>query len=180
MSEHASKRRCRGNAAGAAVGIFVAALAAAAPLGAEPTCQLNPKGLTICIGRYALCDKSNCKTVAGNARCTCPILDGASIASLDQLGGSCTPPKKGTVYSLFSLQGYGTSGTLTCPQGTQFAQCWNATCEVLPGGKQATCTCPLCPGPFVTPGGSCNPANCKSEILVGAAFPVKGGACIGN
>jgi len=170
----------RNRAIGVVLGVLVA-LAAAGPLAAEPTCSLNPKGLTICNGAYALCDKATCKAGAnGQTECTCPVLKGPAIASLDQLGGSCTPTQKGVVYSLFSLQGFQQGQQLACPQGTQFAQCWNATCKLLPGGKKATCLCPLCPGPFVTPGGSCNPASCKSEILVGAAFPVQNSGCQGQ
>jgi len=165
-----------------ALGALLLFVAAASRLrAAEPTCSLNLKGLTICSGPYALCDKSTCKAGPNgqNVECTCPVLNGPSIAGLDQLGGSCTAPK-GSVYSLFSFQGFQPKHQLACPEGTQFAQCWNATCKLLPGGKKATCLCPLCPGPFVTPGGSCNPANCKSEIMVGAAFPVQNSGCKGQ
>jgi hypothetical protein len=166
---------------GIALAALVALAAVAMPLAAEPTCSLDIKGLTICTGAYALCDKSTCKAGAsGQTECTCPVLNGPAIASLDQLGGSCTPKEKGVVYSLFSLQGFKPSQQLSCPAGTHFAQCWNATCKLLPGGKTATCLCPLCPGPFVTPGGSCNPANCSSEILVGAAFPAQSSGCKGK
>jgi len=177
MSLHVSRK------AVLAVLTLLAALAAVAvPLAAEPTCNLNPKDVTICYGAYALCDKATCKKIGttGQVECTCPVLNGASIASLEQLGGSCTPKEKGTVYSTFSLVGFKPSQQLGCPAGTQFAQCWNATCKLLPGGKKANCLCPLCPGPFFTPGGSCNPANCKSEILVGGAFPVKESGCKGQ
>ena len=170
----------RRRAAGAVLGMLVA-LGAAGRLAAEPTCSLDIKGLTICTGAYALCDKATCKAGAsGQTECTCPVLNGPAIASLDQLGGSCTPTQKGVVYSLFSFQGFKPSQQLACPAGTHFAQCWNATCKLLPGGKKATCLCPLCPGPFVTPGGSCNPASCSSEILVGAAFPVQNSGCKGQ
>lgn len=144
---------------------------------AEPTCQLEPKGLTICIGPYALCDKSTCHQIPGtqSVECTCPVLNGASIASIDQIG-SCTPPP-GKVYSLFSLQGFDPGKVLACPTGSHFAQCWNATCVPVPGSnpEQATCLCPLCEGSFTSPGGDCNVANCTGQILVGAAFPVQGG-----
>ncbi|HEY0782056.1 MAG TPA: hypothetical protein VGE98_06375 [Thermoanaerobaculia bacterium] len=158
---------------------LVLVVAAAAPLAAEPSCKLEPKKLTICNVPYALCDKATCKPgpAGTSVECTCPVLNGPSIGSLEQLGGSCTPKQPGQVFSLFSLVGFDPSQQLACPAGSHFAQCWNATCKLLPGGKQATCLCPLCPGPFVTPGGSCNPANCKSEIMVGAAFPIQGPGC---
>ena len=64
---------------------------------------------TICQGRFALCAASTCKatgkditvnvTGGGTATfpeydCTCPILDGPSIADLTggNIQGSCTPP----------------------------------------------------------------------------------------
>ncbi len=170
-----SRRKLAGMAAGALLALVAAA---GAPLAAEPTCSLDPKGLTVCSGAYALCDKATCKTGAGgqNVECTCPVLHGPAFGSLDQLGGSCTPPK-GVVYSLFSFQGFQPKHQLACPASAHFAQCWNATCKLLPGGKQASCLCPLCPGPFVTPGGSCNPANCSGEILVGAAFQAQNSGC---
>jgi hypothetical protein len=101
------------------------------------------------------------------------VLDGASIADPSQTNGTCSPTKPGGVYSFFSLQETG-GGVLTCPNGGHWAQCWNAPCEVLPGGKEAKCVCPLSSGGFATPGGGCNTANCSSQILVGAPFPTKG------
>lgn len=145
---------------------------------AEPTCKLDPVGLTICQGPYALCDMATCQQIKGtqNVECKCPVRDGASIASLPQLDGSCTAPP-GKIYSLFSLDGFQPGNVLACSTGS-FAQCWNATCVLQPGGKEAVCLCPLCPAPFATPGGSCNVANCTGQILVGLAFPVSGGGCL--
>jgi hypothetical protein len=143
---------------------------------AHPTCKLDPKGLTICFGSYALCDKATCKSQPGGttAECTCPVEVGASFADPGQTNGTCTPSNPGGVYSFFSLQGLQPNSMLACAKGSHWAQCWNAPCELLPGGKEAKCVCPLCNSSFVTPGGDCNPANCTSEILVGAGFPVKG------
>jgi len=143
-------------------------------LAKEPTCQVNPAGLTVCPGPYALCDKATCHQIAGSqsVECTCPVLDGPAFASKDQIP-SCKPPK-GTVYSLFSLCGFDVKKVLACPAG-HYAQCWNATCVLAPGGKTATCRCPLCEGSFTTPGGDCKTTNCTSQILVGAPFQVQGG-----
>lgn len=165
------------------------ALAACAILGAEranayPSCKLDPKGLTICFGQFALCDKATCKALPGgkNVECTCPVLDGPSFADPNQTGNhSCTPADPKHVYSFFSLQNLKSNGMLACPTGTQWAQCWNAPCTLEPGGTQAKCVCPLCPGPYVTPGGDCNPANCAGNIFVGAGFPIQGPArCVGQ
>jgi hypothetical protein len=168
--------------------VFGAALLAAAALlvgaaargEAGPTCQLNPKGLTLCFGAYALCDKATCKTLPGGttAECTCPVEEGVSIANPTQTNGTCTPSKPGSVYSFFWPKGLQPGSMLACPSGSHWAQCWNAPCDLLPGGKEAKCICPLCASSFATPGGDCNPANCTSQILVGSPFPVKGsGGC---
>lgn len=143
---------------------------------AGPTCQLNPKGLTLCFGSFALCDKAVCKKLPGGtkAECTCPVETGPSFADLSQTNGSCTPATPKGVYSFFWPAGIKPGTMLACPGGSQWAQCWNAPCELLPGGKEAKCVCPLCSQSYITPGGDCNPANCGTEILVGAPFPVKG------
>jgi hypothetical protein len=166
----------RGVSAAVVLAAVVLLLGAAAQAGAGPTCEINAKGVSVCFGAYALCDKAVCKQLPGGkkAECTCPVDDGPSFANLSQTNGTCTPSTKGGVYSFFSLKGFGSSGTLTCPSGSHWAQCWNAPCEMLPGGKEAKCVCPLCTSSYATPGGDCNPANCGTEILIGAPFPVKG------
>lgn len=160
--------------AGALAAALLVCFAARAEAG--PTCKLNIKGLSVCVGKYALCDKSTCKASPDGktAECTCPVLAGPSLADPTQTNGTCTPKQPGGVYSFFSLEGFDPSGQLACPSG-HWAQCWNAPCEILAGGKQAKCICPLCSQSFTTPGGDCNPANCTGEILVGAPFPVTGG-----
>jgi hypothetical protein len=72
---------------------------------------------TICHGRFALCAASTCKATGKNITvnvtgggtatfpeydCTCPILDGPSIADLTggNMQGSCTPPP-GQIWSLY-------------------------------------------------------------------------------
>jgi hypothetical protein len=160
---------------------FAAGLLAIADLRAGgPSCSLDVKGLTVCAGQYALCDKATCTQSRDgkSAECTCPVLRGPSFANLTQTNGTCTPSKPGGVYSFFSFEGFNPADQLACPGGSQWAQCWNAPCELLPGGKQARCTCPLCTSSFVTPGGGCNVKNCTAEILVGAPFKVTGsGGC---
>jgi hypothetical protein len=174
-----------GTMAARMVPVVVALVAAASLLSlapsveAGPTCKLNIKGLSVCFGKYALCDKATCKASADGktAECTCPVLDGPSLADPSQTNGTCTPKQPGGVYSFFSLEGFDPKDQLACPAG-HWAQCWNAPCELLAGGKQARCVCPLCSQSFTTPGGDCNPANCTGQILVGAPFPAKGaGGC---
>jgi hypothetical protein len=165
-------------------GLVALALAAGAILGAGraaayPSCKLDPKGLTVCFGSFALCDKATCKALPGGktVECTCPVLNGPSFADPSQTENhACAPADSKQVYSFFSLQDFKSNGVLACPSGSHWAQCWNAPCTLEPGGTQAKCVCPLCPGGFITPGGDCNPANCTADILVGAGFPIKGAA----
>jgi hypothetical protein len=172
------QRECfrRGVAGMAALAAVVLLLGVAARAEAGPTCELNVKGLSACFGAYALCDKAVCKTLPGGTKveCTCPVEEGVSIANLSQTNGTCTPTQKGGIYSFFSFKGIQAGSLLACPSGSKWAQCWNAPCELQPGGKEARCVCPLCTHSYVTPGGDCNPANCGSQIMVGAPFPVKG------
>jgi hypothetical protein len=177
---HAARRRPR-----PVLGRFLAAaLALAAGLFVEngaaqayPSCKVDPQGLTVCFGHFALCDKAVCKALPGGktAECTCPVLDGPSFANPSQTNGTCEPKDPKEIYSFFSLQDFKSNGLLACPSG-QWAQCWNAPCKVQPGGTEAKCVCPLCNSSFISPGGDCNTANCGTQILVGAGFPVKGGA----
>ncbi len=170
-------------------GLAALLLTAGAMLGAGraeayPSCKLDPQGTTVCFGHYALCAKATCKALPDgkNVECTCPVLDGPSIADPNQTGNhACAPSDPKKIYSFFSLQGLKSNGLLTCPAGTQWAQCWNAPCTLEPGGTQAKCVCPLCPGPFASSGGDCNTANCTADILVGFGFPTKGAArCVGR
>jgi hypothetical protein len=167
---------CRGVSGTVVLAAVVLLLGAAGRAAAAPTCELNVKGVSVCFGAYALCDKAVCKALPGGTKveCTCPVDDGASFANLSQTNGTCTPSTKGGVYSFFSLKGLQNGSMLACPSGSHWAQCWNAPCELQPGGKEAKCVCPLCSHSFATPGGDCNPANCGTQIMVGAPFPVKG------
>lgn len=173
-----SRRSILAVAVAAAAALAVCFVLGAGTAAAYPSCKLDPKGLTVCFGHFALCDKAVCKAMPGGktAECTCPVLDGPSFADPSQTNGTCAPTNSGEVYSFFSLQDFKSNGMLACPSGSHWAQCWNAPCKLEPGGTQAKCVCPLCTSSYVTPGGDCNTANCGTEILVGAGFPVKGGA----
>ncbi len=169
-------------AAAVTLTLAVYMLPGAGKAAAYPSCSIDPKGLTVCFGKFALCDKAVCKAMPGGktAECTCPVLDGPSFANPSQTNGTCAPKDPKAVYSFFSLQDFKSNGLLACPSGSQWAQCWNAPCTLQPGGTQARCVCPLCNSSYLTPGGDCNTANCGTEILVGAGFPVSGGARCSN
>jgi hypothetical protein len=176
--------RCH-TARAAAAALAVCLLSFAARGAAEPSCTMNiNKKIHICENKpYALCDKATCKPTPSPlyVQCTCQVLTGNSIADLSQTNGTCIPSQPSSVYSFFSLDGFHLKDQLTCPDGSTWAQCWNAPCTLLAGGKQATCNCPSCTSSFVTPGGNCNPNNCKQQILVGSPFPVSGGGgCPGS
>jgi len=73
---------------------------------------LQAQTLAVCTGEYALCAASS-TTLTGNlikvngkafkeGMAVCPILNGAAIANMDLMSGSCDAPK-GKVWSLFGV-----------------------------------------------------------------------------
>lgn len=129
----------------------------------------------LCNGRYAICAAASCRrttqSVDGKAaaECDCPVLEGLALANMAVIQ-SCEAPA-GMVYSLYSTcePADVAESLMQCPAGS-YAQCWNALCSYADGARSARCVCPIQHGPFITPGGECDPANCSAELLVGAPF----------
>ncbi len=134
----------------------------------------------ICKGRFALCAASTCKatgkyitvnvTGGGTAMfpeydCTCPILDGPSIADLSggNMQGSCTPPP-GQIWSLYQprahipqaitnwsrLPSKSSAPPLVCKAdlnlGEKLVNCFSFACDPagsIAGVPVATCHCPV-------------------------------------
>lgn len=80
---------------------------------------INPYGLAICRGSFALCAASICTPTNGTievnvqgggkasfpaASCLCPVVNGPALADLTggNMQGSCAPPGKGQVWSLYA------------------------------------------------------------------------------
>ena len=80
--------------------------------------RVDPFGLRICKGKFALCAASICTPTGGTiavnvpgggttnfpaASCTCPVVEGPNIADVNggNMQGSCDPPGKGMVWSTY-------------------------------------------------------------------------------
>ena len=158
--------------------------------------------LTICQGKYALCAASTCtktgKTITTNngqtypeVICTCPVLDGKSIAdtSAGVMKGSCDVPDPTTqVWSLFAPRFHypqEASNFVTTPKSATRAKvqacpgdlaegsanCFGMMCRVrknpINGTTVADCSCPIAQIPkgteFLTEAGQGNPAACAKH-----------------
>lgn len=141
--------------------------------------------LGYCKGKFALCSASVCKLTGRNitftglkgettkpeVSCTCPVMESSYIAAFNsgKMGDTCAPPKKNTVWSLYSTIGYipqkknnwsmkpekSSVNVVKCSDEKvpgrkkifQFAQCGGFLCtktRVTKNGVQlAECLCPL-------------------------------------
>lgn len=153
-----------------AVIVFAVGFYSGQALGDEPE-------LTLCSGKYALCAASTCeltgKTITTNngetypeAECTCPVIDGYSIAvtSMGVMQGTCAVDDPETqVWSLFAPKLFypqeannfvqeprsATQAVVQqCPGeiAPQSANCFAMLCtydqELTNGTQTATCSCP--------------------------------------
>jgi hypothetical protein len=182
----------------------------------------NPYGIKICQGAFALCASSTCTPTGSNitvnvqgggtasfpeASCLCPVISGAALADVTggNMQGSCTPPGKGQVWSLYEPKSnlpqqvnnwsrkpaQSAVSFQLCSSslavGNTFANCFSFACTInkdsksTNGVKTATCFCPL----GENPDGSAVPADtavltpagqCNTDVC--AEHPV-GAALVG-
>jgi hypothetical protein len=148
--------------------------------GPRAMAQSFPHDFEFCNGDFALCAASTCTPTGGTiavntatgtelfpaAQCTCPVFSGSAIADLNggNMHGSCAPPSRNGVWSIFSLMGHipqaindwsrgkvkSAAPPLLCPAklglGTEFVNCFSFACERagrIHGVEVATCVCPL-------------------------------------
>jgi hypothetical protein len=169
---------------------------------------------TICQGPFALCAASTCQgtgkyitvnvTGGGTATfpeydCTCPILEGPSIADLTggNMQGSCTPPP-GQIWSLYQPRGHipqaitnwsrapskSSAPPLICKAdlnlGEKLVNCFSFACDPagnIRGVPVATCHCPLgesLEGKSVEPATSFGTQAGQGDTAVCAESPVGG------
>ena len=98
--------------------LFVGLFAAQANAQSFNLRRVDPFGLRICKGEYALCAASICTPTGGTiavnvpgggttnfpaATCVCPVVRGPNIADVNggNMKGSCDPPGKGMVWSTY-------------------------------------------------------------------------------
>jgi hypothetical protein len=124
----------------------------------------------LCRHQFALCTSAPCIPEPGNPKvaiCSCDVEEGPSVASV--ACNTVKPSSDGngvrTVYSQFAVtQWQQGKRTLRCPAGTPWTWCLNKPCTVDPANpKKAICACDVVrTGEWITAGGSCNAATCKT------------------
>ena len=162
------------------------------------TFNAQAQNIAICQGEYALCAASPAtptgnSIVVGNkvfkeGKAVCPVLDGASIANLDLMGGSCTAAK-GKVWSLFGFPPLSSfpqaptwevqpavARTFVTTATSGMSNMWSFECvktKKVNGVQLADCFGPLNESPFdgdhVKAG-----STVITQAPVGATFPVGG------
>jgi hypothetical protein len=129
-----------------------------------------------CKQQFALCTSAPCIPQPGNPKvaiCTCDVQDGPNLATVpcDSVKPSTDADGVRTVYSQFMLTQFqqGKKG-LKCASGTPWTWCLNKTCTVDPANpKKAICACDVVrTGEWMTAGGQCNTATCKTAYWSGA------------
>ena len=130
----------------------------------------------LCQQQFALCTSAPCIPVPGNSKvaiCTCNIEEGPNLATVacDTVKPSTDSNGIRTVYSQFALKQFAQGkNTLKCPAGTPWTWCLNKPCTVDPANpKKAICACDIVrTGEWITAGGNCNAATCKTAYWSGA------------
>jgi hypothetical protein len=129
-----------------------------------------------CQQQFALCTSAPCIPEPGNPKvaiCTCDVEDGPNLATVacDTVKPSTDANGVRTVYSQFALKQFAQGKrTLKCAAGTPWTWCLNKPCTVDPANpKKAICACDvLRTGEWITAGGNCNTATCKTAYWSGA------------
>lgn len=130
----------------------------------------------LCKHQYALCTSAICVPQPGDstkAICFCDVEEGANMSTVpcESIRPSTDSNGIRTVYSTFSLEQF-TSGKkgMKCPEGTPWTWCLNKRCTVDPSdSKKAICICDVMrTGEWMTLGGNCDTATCKTGYWSGA------------
>jgi hypothetical protein len=159
----------------ASITLRILLIAAAAALG-----QVAPAHAKnyLCQLQFALCTSAPCIPEPGNPKaaiCTCDVEEGPSLAtvSCDTIKPSTDADGVRTIYSTFSLKQFEQGKrALKCPSGTPWTWCLNKPCTVDPANpKKAICACDvLRTGEWMTAGGNCKSATCKTAYWSGATI----------
>lgn len=125
-------------------------------------------GGIVCTSRYALCSAAACEKSdsSDDVACECVITAGANI------GNSSCEDREARLISTFSFANFPGGRVLTCPAGTEWAQCLDASCaEVSETLALCTCTLGSTDAQVQTVGGDCQAQACS--ILWSAATPAQ-------
>ena len=157
---------------------------AAAAEAADPASQrLDPNGLKMCEGQYAICDAALCTPLAAQqgrpgsksvkpttAVCACKVEHGPNLGP-----GSCEDriPSGPNGEYIMSTYSYALKNPyLSCPARGARTVCFGYPCVIDKNDSTkstAHCTCPIYydSEAFKTQGGDCNPASCSNELWQG-------------
>lgn len=144
----------------------------------KPPACIEPR-LYLCAHRYALCTSARCVPQPDNPTntiCYCDVAEGLSMSTVPccQLLPSFGPCGVGLIYSTFSLQQLMEGKkVMKCPGTTPWSWCLNKPCTIDPcDPTKAICMCDVMhtPEDWITFGGSCDTATCKSAYWSGAAI----------
>ncbi|MGA8156528.1 MAG: hypothetical protein WB822_10040 [Rhodoplanes sp.] len=133
----------------------------------------------LCKGQFALCTSAPCIPQPGDPKmaiCTCDVEEGPNLATVacDTLKPSTDADGVRTIYSTYSPKQFaGGKRVLKCPSGTPWTWCLNRPCTVDPANpKKAICACDIKrTGEWITAGGNCKTATCKTAYWSGATIP---------
>ena len=132
----------------------------------------------LCQQQFALCTSAPCIPQPGNPKvaiCSCDVEEGPNLATVacDTLKPSTDADGVRTIYSTYSPKQFQHGKrVLKCPSGTPWTWCLNAPCTVDPANpKKAICACDIKrTGEWITAGGDCDTATCKTAYWSGATI----------
>ena len=129
----------------------------------------------MCNHPYALCASASCVPIPGikgRSLCQCKVEKGISVGALSCKKRKPTKGKYGVmrIISAYSFGDAAANAVMQCSSGTPWADCLDAKCDINPiNPSKAICTCKVhTTGAYITYGGSCNVATCKSQLWSGA------------
>lgn len=149
--------------------LLVAAAAVLSPIAANAENYL-------CQQQFALCTSAPCIPEPGNSKvaiCTCDVEEGPNLATVacDKLKPSTDADGVRTIYFTYSPKQFEQGKrVLKCPSGTPWTWCLNSPCTVDPANpKKAICARDIKrTGEWITAGGNCDTATCKTAYWSGA------------
>lgn len=159
------------------VGFFLLPIFAVAAISAGYT-RIGGSGKHLCKHQFALCTSALCVPMPGDSHkaiCFCDVEVGPSMSTVPC---DTIQPRKDvngiyTIFSTYSAKQFqeGKRG-MKCPNGTPWTWCLNKKCTIDPSNpKKAVCTCDVKrSGEWITLGGDCNTATCKTGYWSGASM----------
>ena len=130
----------------------------------------------LCQQQFALCTSAPCIPAPGNPKvaiCRCDVEEGPNLATGCVRHRQAQHGFQWHSDGLFPVRAQAICAgqeTLKCPTGTPWTWCLNKPCTVDPANPgKAICACDIVrTGEWITAGGNCNTATCKTAYWSGA------------